>query len=477
MKPRTLLIAICLSLFVSLSARATEEFVPYQPTPAETEIHVWTSGNTTFARVKFTFRDCGPRIIDWGSVERSGNDFSVDVKAERWTGVVCAAITTYEHIYSLGTLAPGAYTFTVKSNGANILSRQFDPVQAVEHWEPFIPSSQMVVIPIRTSGGVTFAFPAIACNDTPCRATEWGAVVHNGNDFAVEVKLERWTGQPTRRNGVQQTYSLGPTPPGSYSFTLNSRGTLLRRQPFIVGTEQSSDGNPIDDPAFFIRQHYVDFLSREPEPGGLTYWTEGLIAECSGFVSCMNNVRHRASAAFFISDEFQRTGYFIYLLHKATSSARPAYAEFMRDRTRIIDRADLEASKRAFVEEWVERAFFKQAYPETLTPEEFVGKLFDTAQLFPYGAERQRLAGLMRNNGWTRADVLRALVEIDELKRREYNPAFVLMQYFGYLHRDPDEAGYQFWLDVVSHRDLNNYLGMVQAFVNSTEYRARFGQP
>lgn len=85
---------------------------------------------------------------------------------------------------------------------------------------------------------------------------------------------------------------------------------------------------------------------------------------------------------------------------------------------------------------------------------------------------------IFRQSRYTsRRIVARAVIQMDELREREYNPAFVLMQYFGYLRRDPDESGYQFWLDVVSNRDVNNYLGMVQAFVNSPEYRARFGQP
>jgi hypothetical protein len=475
MKPRVLIVSILLLLFLSLSIRA-EEYVPYQPLPSETEIHPWTSGSTTFVRVKFTFRDCGSRIIDWGTVERSGNDLSVDIKADRWTGVVCLAITTYEHVYELGTLAPGTYTFTVKSRGATIKSEQFDPAQIVEHWEPFIPSAQATVIAIRTNGGVTFAFPSIACGDTPCRA-EWGPLARSGNDFAIDVKMEQWTGRPTARNGVSQTYSLGPTPTGSYSFTVNSRGTLVRQQLFNVTAEAGQYGNPIDDPAFFVRQHYVDFLSREPESGGLTYWTDGLITPCNGQSSCMNDMRHRTSAAFFISDEFQRTGYFIYRLYTATTGARPRFAEFMRDRSRVVDSTNLEASKRAFVEEWVERDSFKQAYPDSMTAGEFVNKLLDTMKLFPYSSERVQIADEMRASRWTRADVLRAVIEMDEFKQREYNPAFVLMQYFGYLRREPDEGGYQFWLDVVSTRDVDNYLGMVQAFINSPEYRSRFGQP
>ena len=78
-------------------------------------------------------------------------------------------------------------------------------------------------------------------------------------------------------------------------------------------------------------------------------------------------------------------------------------------------------------------------------------------------------------NGKSRARVLREVIEISEFKQREYNAAFVLTQYFGYLRRDPDQGGYDFWLDVLNNRELNNYRGMVCAFLTSAEYQLRFG--
>jgi hypothetical protein len=104
---------------------------------------------------------------------------------------------------------------------------------------------------------------------------------------------------------------------------------------------------------------------------------------------------------------------------------------------------------------------------------QFVNKLFDTAGLTPFTAERQQQIDAM-NLGKKGSQVVRDLVEIQALKEREYNPSFVLMQYFGYLRRNPDPGGYAFWLDVVSNRDPNNYRGMVCAFITSPEYQERF---
>jgi hypothetical protein len=75
----------------------------------------------------------------------------------------------------------------------------------------------------------------------------------------------------------------------------------------------------------------------------------------------------------------------------------------------------------------------------------------------------------------TRAQVLRAMVESDEVGGAEYNKAFVAMQYYGYLRRSPEEDGYQAWLRVIN-QDPNNVRAMVNGFMNSTEYKLRFGR-
>ena len=76
----------------------------------------------------------------------------------------------------------------------------------------------------------------------------------------------------------------------------------------------------------------------------------------------------------------------------------------------------------------------------------------------------------------TRAGVLRKVAENAEFARREFNRAFVLMQYFGYMRRDPDEAGFSFWLEKLDRFGGNYELAeMVRAFISSNEYRERFG--
>ena len=80
--------------------------------------------------------------------------------------------------------------------------------------------------------------------------------------------------------------------------------------------------------------------------------------------------------------------------------------------------------------------------------------------------------------------MLRKVAEDPELASIETNKAFVLMQFFGYLRRNPNDApdtnhgGYNFWLG-----KLNQFNGdfraaqMVLSFIDSIEYKQRFGQP
>jgi hypothetical protein len=231
--------------------------------------------------------------------------------------------------------------------------------------------------------------------------------------------------------------------------------------------------NQINDAQFFVRQHYLDFLNRNPDPAGLSYWTSQ-ITQCANDDFCIKTQRITVSAAFFIEQEFQDTGSFVYRFYQASYGRRPSHTEFVADRALVVGGSDLEAKKQAFANEWVTRTAFQQVYPASMMTEQFVNKLFDTAGLIPFTSERQQLISQMQA-GRTRAQALRDVIEIPAFKTREYNPSFVLMQYYGYLRRNPDQGGYDFWLNILNNRAPNNYRGMVCAFITSREYQERFG--
>ena len=410
--------------------------------------------------------------------------------------------------------------------------------------------------------------------------------------------------------------------------------------------------NPVDTSSFFVRQHYLDFLNREPDAAGLAFWVNQ-IESCGADAACREVRRINVSAAFFLSIEFQRTGYLAYLTHRTAfgpnASGSPApvlYGNFERDvqalqRGFIFGQAGadavLEANKVAYFNEFVTRPEFLAKYPSTLTNDQYVDALLASANLSPSdfivnltnsqevppavptttgGAARPasfgtahftvngagtavtmqatvnnidftgsqtadtndnltnahihagptvgpgvngpvvwgfigtpfndnnpndavvtpfasgvggnvsakwdapegngttlaaQLANLLSGHAYvnfhtnqfpggeirglfpntqglrdslvngltggtlTRATVLRTIAETQALNDREFNAAFVTMEYFGYLRRDPDTAGFNFWLNKLnsSNGDFQK-AEMVKAFITSFEYQQRF---
>src|SRR5205807_7773854 len=130
------------------------------------------------------------------------------------------------------------------------------------------------------------------------------------------------------------------------------------------------------------------------------------------------------------------------------------------ERSQVVGGPQLQQSKQDFADAWVQRPAFKSAYPDALSAGQFVNTLYDAAGLMGYPTERQKAMQDLITNAKTRAQVLRDVIEIPEFKTREYNPSFVLMQYFGYLRRDIDQGGYQFWLNIMNNQtpgDLSSY--------------------
>ena len=90
--------------------------------------------------------------------------------------------------------------------------------------------------------------------------------------------------------------------------------------------------------------------------------------------------------------------------------------------------------------------------------------------------QRRNAVEALNTRTLSRGQVLLEVIGNKAFREREYNPAFVLMQYFGYLHRDVDQGGYDFWLNILNHKKPGNYQGMVCSFVTSEEYQHRFSQ-
>jgi hypothetical protein len=230
--------------------------------------------------------------------------------------------------------------------------------------------------------------------------------------------------------------------------------------------------NPIDNATFFVQRHYIDFLNRQGETAGVNAWVNQLNNCPAGAQTCD---RIATSAAFFRSDEFMLKGNFVIRFYKVSLGTNPGYREFTRDSERVTGAtaAEVTANRDAFTNEWVQRADFRGIY-DALSNQAYVDKLEQTA-----GVTLQNKAQLVNNlntGAETRAQVLRDIVESAEVKAKMYNDAFVLMEYFGYLRRDPESNGFNAWLNYLNSHP-GDFRTMVNGFVNSIEYRLRFGKP
>ena len=265
----------------------------------------------------------------------------------------------------------------------------------------------------------------------------------------------------------------------------------------IHDNDSAGKANPVDTSSFYAQQHYYDFLSRLPDSAGLQFWTNN-IESCGADTNCRAVKRVDTSAAFFLSIEFQQTGFLVYRLYKAAlpetpsrPRALPRYREFIRDTQRVGRgvvvgqdgwQQQLEANTLAFLDEFVSRPEFVSNYPAAMTPAEYVDKLNAQAGGPLSQTERDALVAAMTAGQETRASVLRKVADADAFKRAEFDRAFVLMQYFGYLRRNPNDSpdadfsGYDFWLSKLDQFN-GNYVQaeMVKAFISSSEYRTRFG--
>ena len=170
------------------------------------------------------------------------------------------------------------------------------------------------------------------------------------------------------------------------------------------------------------------------------------------------------------------------------------FSDFLRDTQEIGKgvqvgigtwEAQLEANKQAFSLAFVKRSDFLTAFPNTMTAQQFVDKLNQNAGNVLTATESANLVAMLGatpSNLTKRAQVLRAVAEDNELKSAELNKGFVLMQYFGYLRRNPNEfpdtdfSGFDFWLAKLILFN-GNFINaeMVKAFISSAEYRDRFG--
>src|SRR3989442_4523040 len=249
----------------------------------------------------------------------------------------------------------------------------------------------------------------------------------------------------------------------------------------IVDDEISTAENPVEQAGFFVTEHYYDFLNRTPDASGLTFWTNE-ISSCGSDQACVQLKRINVSAAYFLSIEFQQTGYLVERMYRAAFGSASGtstlggthllsvpivrFNDFLPDTQQIGQgvvvnvgnwQQQLENNKQAFALDFVQRSRFTSAFATTLTPAQFVDALFFNAGVTPSPGDRQAAinefgAATNTSDAAARGRALRDVAENSILQQQEFNRAFVLMQFYRYLRRNPndphdvDYTGYEFWL-------------------------------
>jgi hypothetical protein len=292
----------------------------------------------------------------------------------------------------------------------------------------------------------------------------------------------------------------------------------------------------IDDADFFVQDHYVDFLRRFPDAPGQAFWT-GEITQCSDpakrnpgetQAQCTDRKRENTSGAFFMSPEFQYTGSFAVRVNWGSlgqnravgqkcivgqhsgldAVCRPLYSQYITDMATLtngivvnnaLDANKINQNKRTFVNQFITRSDFLAVYPANMTAAQYVDALSAATGVALTSQERTDLIALVGNpggdslcSGFTdgRGCVLYKMVDgatvVSEgvvtfntrygqvYYNQTFNPVFVYMQYLGYLRRNPDQGGFDFWLGKLNFYGNFGDAQMVRAFIVSPEYRDRW---
>ncbi len=368
------------------------------------------------------------------------------------------------------TPTPAVVQFSAASYSVNENARQFRVIVTRSG-----DTSQPVSVDYETTDGTA--------NDRGDYTTALGTLHFAAGDtaqsFDVFITDDVFSEGNETINLALSNPSAGATPGSQNSVVL----TIVDND-LVNGT-----ANPIDSTEFFVRQHYIDFLNRESDADGLAFWMNN-IESCGADQACRAAKRIDTSAAFFFSIEFQQTGFMVHRATRAAFNRLARHRELLRDTQQIGAgvvvgigswETELEQNKEEYFNEFIARAEFVSVYAG-LTNEQYVDALNANTGGSLSASERLALVGGLNAMTETRATVLRKVVEDADFAARDFNPAFVLMEYCGYLRRNPDDppdtdfGGFNFWLT-----KLNQFNGdfrkadMVKAFITSTEYRQRFG--
>src|SRR6185503_8682121 len=321
-----------------------------------------------------------------------------------------------------GTLRLHYLPGELNGNTANALNLwRFDSTLPTPGWRPNPATSRDCAAGCTTNNsnfwvertGVT-TFSPWTLNSTVAPTAAPGVItgrIVDGSGNPVEGAVVKLTGTQNRKfitdaNGVYRFenvetngfYTVTPSR-ANYSFSPAERSfsQIGQTTEATFGATMVSGGlvNPLDTPEYFVRQHYIDFLGREPDEAGFNFWSDQ-INGCGADQGCIERKRVNVSAAYYLSIEFQRTGVLVDGLYRAAYGARPDFAHFLPD-TKTVGQgvqvnkegweALLAANTQSFVNSFVNRAEFHAAF-DNVSNADYVDTLISHTGVSFTSAER-----------------------------------------------------------------------------------------
>ena len=326
---------------------------------------------------------------------------------------------------------------------------------------------------------------------TPCQ-TNTDGIASDRCDYVTALGTLRFAaGETTKTIQIPLTNDVYVELDEKFTIALrNAQGadldTINSATVTIVDNDtQPATTNPIDEQGFFIRAQYMDFLGRIPEEAGFNFWNNRM-NNCPAEQVCD---RVDTSMRFFQSDEFQQRGFYVFRLYDAVLGRLPRYTEFVPDVARLNGPqtpAEQRLGKDAYMLDLINKAEFRAIYGQFLSADGltainasgFVDELCGRAGITP--ANKQTLINNLQSGQRSPAQTLEDFIlqpEISDVGTKIYDRGFITMQYFGYLRRDPDSGGFNFWVGQLIGENAPHrldYRFMVGGFLQSDEYRFRF---
>jgi hypothetical protein len=291
---------------------------------------------------------------------------------------------------------------------------------------------------------LNFTFGAIAPTTPGTYNFQWQLYKDNGTQFFGQMST----------NVVIQ---VGSTPPPSSD--ADGDGMPYAVEVIEARNPLVKDNDIFNNARWFAMQQYRDYLGREGEPSGITYWTNQITSGQQTRAQVIDN--------FFDSPEFQTVTpiarlYFAYFLRI------PDYGGLLYWVNQSRSGVSLDAISQAFAQspEFITRygSLNNEAFV-TLVYQNVLGRAPDPAG-FAYWT------GLLNSGAYTRGQVMLGFSESPEYKASSFNKVYVTQMYVGMLRRSPEQEGFDYW---VHQMELGQSgLNLINGFLVAPEYHGRF---